>query len=66
MANGIEESIETLEFWFGAIIDAFGQFFPQFANQQIVLDSGELIGATADKMDEALGSILKDRRRGVK
>lgn len=60
------ELIETLEFWFGAIIDAFGEFFPQFANQQIVLDSGELVGATADKMDAALGKILRDIERGVK
>lgn len=44
------------------------EYFPEMLNKinrPIVLDSGELVGATADKMDAALGSILKDKKRGV-
>ena len=35
-------------------------------DRPIVLDSGELVNATADKMDAALGKILKKKERGVK
>ncbi|MCZ0689920.1 hypothetical protein [Mediterraneibacter gnavus] len=35
-------------------------------DRPIVLDSGELVGATADKMGEAFGKILRDKRRGLK
>lgn len=51
------------------LIALLSEFFPEVLDKldrPIVLDSGELVSATADKMDEALGSILKDRRRGVK
>ena len=45
------------------------EYFPEMLNRidrPIVLDSGELVGATADKMDEAFGKILRDKRRGLK
>lgn len=51
------------------LIALLSEFFPEVLDKldrPMVLDSGELVSATADKMDEALGSILKDRRRGVK
>lgn len=51
------------------LIALLSEFFPEVLDKldrPIVLDSGELVGATADKMDAALGSILKDKERGVK
>lgn len=36
-----------------------------FSNTQVVLDSGALVGATARKMDNALGKINTYRRRGI-
>ena len=51
------------------LIALLSEFFPEVLDKldrPIVLDSGELVNATADKMDEALGSILKDKERGVK
>ena len=45
------------------------EYFPEMLNRiarPIVLDSGELVGATADKMGEAFGKILRDKRRGLK
>lgn len=51
------------------LIALLSEFFPEVLDKldrPIVLDSGELVGATADKIDAALGSILKDKERGVK
>ena len=59
------ELIDALGGWLGAIISLLDAFFPQFANQQIVLDSGELVGATVGKMDEAFGRLAELQRRGV-
>lgn len=59
------ELIDALGGWLGAIISLLDAFFPQFANQQIVLDSGELVGATVGKMDEAFGRLSTLQRRGV-
>lgn len=54
---------------FDLMIALLNEFFPlmlEKMDRPIVLDSGELVGATADKMDAALGKILRDIERGVK
>ncbi len=51
------------------LIALLSEFFPEVLDKldrPIVLDSGELVSATADKMDTALGKILKDKERGVR
>ena len=51
------------------LIALLSEFFPEVLDKldrPIVLDSGELVSATADKMDAALGKILRDIERGVK
>lgn len=51
------------------LIALLSEFFPEVLDKldrPIVLDSGELVNATADKMDAALGKILKKKERGVK
>ena len=44
-----------------AIMDAY---FPQFSNQSIVLDSGELVGGIAHKMDSELFKLQTRKTRG--
>lgn len=44
-----------------AVVDAL----PQLTNQQIVLDSGVLVGATAPQMNKALGTIYSREQRSV-
>ena len=39
------------------------EYFPQMANTQLVLDSGELVGALAEPMNEELGKITYMRGR---
>lgn len=54
---------------FDLLIALLSEFFPEVLDKldrPIVLDSGELVSATADKMDAALGKILRDIERGVK
>lgn len=51
------------------LIALLSEFFPEVLDKldrPTVLDSGELVNATADKMDAALGKILKKKERGVK
>lgn len=47
---------------FDKLFDILGEYFPEFTNTQLVLDTGVLVAETADKMDEQLGMMY--RRRG--
>lgn len=48
-----------------SILSLLSEYLPGLANQQIVLDSGALVGATAGKMDAELGRIATFNQRGV-
>ena len=39
-------------------------YLPMLSNQQVVLSTGELVGAIASPMDKALGELADGRRRG--
>lgn len=63
-----EQNAALLE-QFDLLIALLNEFFPLLLDKldrPIVLDSGELVGATADKMGDELGKILRDIERGVK
>lgn len=47
------------------IKDMLRHYLPQIGNQQIVMDTGALVGATASKMDDALGRMAVKNARGV-
>lgn len=47
-----------------ALSDRIGELGEAVTNMQIVLDSGELVGATTSKMDASLGRTYMRRRRG--
>lgn len=46
------------------IIDIMSEYFPQFANTQMVMDTGALVGVLAPEVDARLGQIagFKERR----
>lgn len=53
------------------VVSAMGQmmllmqeYFPQFANASVMLDSGELVGAMAPQMDTALGQLAMKKGKG--
>jgi hypothetical protein len=46
------------------ILELLSDYIPQLGNQQIVLDTGALVGETVELMDEALGERAEAKERG--
>ena len=61
------EIVKALYDLFYKLFDILGQYFPEFANMKVVLDSGALVGEIAPGIDHELGKILRkrERERGV-
>lgn len=55
--GGIEDKLDKLIYLFSNLTQVM-------SNQQVVLSTGELVGAIASPMDRALGQLADDRRRG--
>ncbi len=55
--GGIENKLDKLIYLFSNLTEIM-------SNQQVVLSTGELVGAIASPMDRALGQLADDRRRG--
>jgi hypothetical protein len=55
--GGMENKLDTL-------ISLLTNYLPALSNQQVVLSTGELVGAMVSPMDRALGQLADDRRRG--
>lgn len=58
------EIVKALYDLFYKLFDILGQYFPEFANMKVVLESGALVGEIAPAMDEELGKILGHKGRG--
>lgn len=54
---GIEEKLDRL-------ISLLSNYLPAMQNQQVVLSTGELVGALTSPLDKSLGQLAEDRRRG--
>lgn len=57
--------VDALDAWFGKMFDMFSQYFPQFANMQMVTDTGALVGEMVPVIDRKLGSITLHKERGI-
>lgn len=55
--GGMEDKLDRL-------ISLLTNYLPTLCNQQVVLSTGELVGALAIPMDRELGNIADNRRRG--
>lgn len=55
--GGIENKLDRL-------IGILTNYLPALSNQQVVLSTGELVGAMVNPMDKALGNLADSRRRG--
>lgn len=55
--SGLEEKLDTL-------INVLTSFLPQITERQLVLSTGELVGALTNPMDKALAERLESKRRG--
>lgn len=58
------EIVKALYDLFYKLFDILGQYFPEFANMKVVLDSGALVGEIAPGIDHELGKLLRKRERG--
>ena len=63
-ASGIENLADVFEDWMNRMFDLFLQYFPQFANMQVVMDGGALVGQIAPEVDKQLGIITTHKGRG--
>ena len=55
--GGIESKLDRL-------ISLLTNYLPTLSNQQVVLSTGELVGALTSPLDKSLGQLADDRRRG--
>ena len=63
-ASGNNELTVMFDNWMNRMFDLFLQYFPQFANMQVVLDGGAVIGELVYDIDEELGKLEEKRNRG--
>lgn len=66
--NATVNGLEVKGSMIGGGSDIYGlleQYLPELANMQVVLNSGQLVGATSGKIDRALGNINNYSLRGV-
>lgn len=63
-ASGTANIAEVFEHWMSKMFALFMEYFPQFANMQMVTDTGALVGELAPKMDTELGKIMAHKERG--
>jgi TP901 family phage tail tape measure protein len=64
VASQNDEMISKMSDMFNSVLDVFKEYFPQFANTQIILDSGTLVGEIAPEMSHQLGVRAKRYERG--
>ena len=55
--GGMEEKLDKL-------ISLLSKYLPAMQNQQVVLSTGELVGALTNPLDKSLGELTESRRRG--
>lgn len=55
--GGMEAKLDKL-------ISLLANYLPTLSNQQVVLSTGELVGALTSPLDKSLGQLADDRRRG--
>lgn len=55
--GGMEQKLDRL-------INLLTNYLPALSNQQVVLSTGELVGALTTPLDKSLGQLASDRRRG--
>ena len=60
----VDGSNKELEIKLDKVITLLTNYLPTLSNQQVVLSTGELVGAMVNPMDKALGELASDRRRG--
>lgn len=63
VASENNQMIQVILDMFEKLFAIMEEFYPQFANMQLVTDTGALVGELAPAMDEELGEIQRRRER---
>lgn len=61
---GSSDVVTAVNNGFNRMMDIMSQYFPEFANMQIALDTGTLVGEIAPSIDRRLGTISAYKERG--
>lgn len=64
ISNAVSSNNGGMEDKLDRLINLLTNYLPALSNQQVVLSTGELVGAMVNPMDKALGQLASDRRRG--
>ena len=64
ISNAVSSNNSGIEYRLDKLNSNLANYTEAIRNLQVVLSTGELVGAIASPMDEALGVIADDRRRG--
>ena len=56
--------VQRIQDLFNKLFNILEQYFPEFANLKVCLDSGALVGELAPAMDEEIGEIIRRKERG--
>ncbi len=64
ISNAVSSNNGGMEDKLDRLINLLNNYLPALSNQQVVLSTGELVGAMVNPMDRALGQLADDRRRG--
>lgn len=62
--QAVSESNGNLEAKLDGLYDLLSVYLPALMERQLVLDTGETVGALVNPMDQALGDLAKKRKRG--
>ena len=60
----VDDSNKGLEIKLDKMINLLNKYLSTLSNQQVVLNTGELVGALTYPLDKSLGQLADDRRRG--
>lgn len=63
VANENGQVVQAIYDMFDKLFAIMEEYFPQFANMQLVTDTGALVGEIAPAMDEQLGEIQRRKER---
>lgn len=64
ISNAVSSNNGGMEDKLDRLINLLTNYLPALTNQQVVLSTGELVGALTMPLDKSLGQLAEDKRRG--
>ena len=64
IGNAVSNNNDGVEAKLDRLINLLTNYLPTMSNQQVVLSTGELVGALTSPLDKSLGELADNRRRG--